>query len=271
MQPSGFLEIRQVSLPETPEKGKTIVKVIAKGHAFTVCTLDRDLVECQSLSHTFIAEDKATLVVQGVNPVHFTGSMIVDPDASSSEDEDDDMDYAPSQTNQDQDMDLDDEDDEEEEDDEERETITGQPRYANYLSDLLGPDLPDEDDDDYEDMDDDEDGDDFGTMAFRDPTDNEFLGGFELRHFKLAPHVPGFDVVDLREQEEDAEDTQLQQTLLLMCLFFNSDSIATGLVNALLNSGDDFQMEKGRSFLKRLKKQMRKRKHKEEQEANNKD
>lgn len=41
---------------------------------------------------------------------------------------------------------------------------------------------------------------------------------------------------------------------------FYSDSIATGLVNALLNSGDDFQMEKGRDFLKRLKKQLKKRK-----------
>ncbi|GAN10614.1 hypothetical protein MAM1_0376c10158 [Mucor ambiguus] len=206
MQTAGILEIRLASLPETPEKGKTIVKIISKGHAFTLCTLDRNLVECQSLSHTFIAEDEATLVVQGVNPVHFIGSMIVDTDASSSEDEDD-MDYTPTQINEDQDMD-------ESEEDEERETITGQPRYANYLSDLLGPDLPDEDDDDYEDMDDDE-ADDFGTMAFRDPTDNEFLGGFELRHFNLAPNVPGYDVVDLRKQEKDAEDTRLQQVFMI--------------------------------------------------------
>ncbi|OAD07663.1 hypothetical protein MUCCIDRAFT_157928 [Mucor lusitanicus CBS 277.49] len=201
MQTAGILELRQVSLPETPEKGKTIIKIIAKGHAFTLCTLDRDLVECQSLRHTLIAEDKATLVVQGVNPVHFTGSMIVDIDDSSSED---DMDYTPTETNQDQDMDDSDED-------EERETITGQPRYANYLSDLLGPDLPDDDDDDYEDMDDDDEADSFGTMAFRDPTDNEFLGGFELRHFNLAPNIPGYEVVDLRKQEKDAEDTLLQQ------------------------------------------------------------
>lgn len=134
------------------------------------------------------------------SPVHFTGSMIVDTDASSSDEDDDDMDYSPTEIN---DMDQD-------EDDEERETITGQPRYANYLSDLLGPDLPDDDDDDYEDMDDDDEADDFGTMAFRDPTDNEFLGGFELRHFNLAPNIPGYDAVDLRQQEKDAEDTQLQ-------------------------------------------------------------
>lgn len=185
--------------------------------------------------------------------------MIVDTDESSSED---DMDYSPTQQSDDQDMDEDDD----EEEDEERETITGQPRYANYLSDLLGPDLPDEDDDDYEDMDDDDEADNYGTMAFRDPTDNEFLGGFELRHFNLAPNIPGYDVVDLRQQEKDAEDTKLQQVFDQLewdtngLTDFYSDSIATGLVNALLNSGDDFQMEKGRDFLKRLKKQLKKRK-----------
>lgn len=189
--------------------------------------------------------------------------MIVDIDDSSSED---DMDYTPTETNQDQDMDDSDED-------EERETITGQPRYANYLSDLLGPDLPDDDDDDYEDMDDDDEADSFGTMAFRDPTDNEFLGGFELRHFNLAPNIPGYEVVDLRKQEKDAEDTLLQQVFYWWWqpwpdtnFFAYSDSIATGLVNALLNSGDEFQIEKGRSFLKRLKKQLKKRKRLEEQQ-----
>jgi hypothetical protein len=95
------------------------------------------------------------------------------------------------------------------EEEEERETITGQPRYANYLSDLLGPDLPDEEDDDYEDMED-EQTDEFGTLAFRDPTDNEFLGGFELRHFNLAPNVPGYDKLNLREQEETMEDSVLK-------------------------------------------------------------
>lgn len=100
------------------------------------------------------------------------------------------------------------EDIEEDDEEDERETISGQPRYANYLSDLLGPDLPDEDDDDYEDMD--EDRDDFGTLAFRDPTDTSLLGGFELRHFNLAPQVAGFEPINLREQEEDMEDTLLK-------------------------------------------------------------
>lgn len=113
-----------------------------------------------------------------------------------------------------QDVDKQEDDDDEDDEDEERDTITGQPRYANYLSDLLGPDLPDDDDDDYEDMDDDE-ADDFGTMAFRDPTDNEFLGGFELRHFNLAPNIPGYDAVDLRQQEKDIEDSLLKQVFYL--------------------------------------------------------
>lgn len=100
-------------------------------------------------------------------------------------------------------------DSEEEEEDEERETITGQPRYSGYLSDLLGPDLPDEEDDDYEDMDTEE-ADDYGTLAFRDPTDNEYLGGFELRHFNLVPNAKGFEKVDLRKQELDEEETHLK-------------------------------------------------------------
>lgn len=56
--------------------------------------------------------------------------------------------------------------------------------------------------------------------------------------------------------------------MLLTC-FLYSDSIATGLVNALLNSGDNFQMEKGRGFLKRLNKQLKKRKRDEDQQDEN--
>lgn len=56
--------------------------------------------------------------------------------------------------------------------------------------------------------------------------------------------------------------------MLLTC-FLYSDSIATGLVNALLNSGDNFQMEKGRGFLKRLNKQLKKRKRAEDQQDEN--
>lgn len=123
------------------------------------------------------------------SPVNIVGTLEEDSSSSSGE--------------EDQDMEEEDEDE-----DEERETITGQPRYPEYLSDLLGPDLPDEDDDDYQDES--EDVDDYGTLAFRDPTDNEFLGGFELRHFNLAPDVAGFEKVDLREQEETLEDAMLK-------------------------------------------------------------
>jgi hypothetical protein len=90
------------------------------------------------------------------------------------------------------------------------ETVTGEPRYANYLSDLLGPDLPEDDDDEYEDLDDDDGQDEHGTTAFRDVTDNTLLGGFELRHFNLAPHVNGYEKINLREQEEDMEDSLLK-------------------------------------------------------------
>lgn len=105
-----------------------------------------------------------------------------------------------------------DEDEEENssEEDEERETITGQPRYAEYLSDLLGPDLPDDDDEDYMDDEEDEETDNYGSLAFRDPTDNEYLGGFELRHFNIGPKIPGYDILNLRKEEKDSEDTELK-------------------------------------------------------------
>lgn len=100
----------------------------------------------------------------------------------------------------------------EDDDEDVLETVTGEPHYANYLSDLLGPDLPDDDDEDYEDMEDDydESQDEHGTTAFRDVTDNTFLGGFELRHFNLAPHVPGYERIDLRQEEENMEDSLLK-------------------------------------------------------------
>lgn len=136
------------------------------------------------------------------SPVNLVGSLL-----------DDDMEYDSSDT---KDVDMKDIEDEEEDDDddEDRETITGEPRYGGYLSDLLGPDLPDDDDDDYFDEDDDdelEEGTDhYGTLAFRDPNDNEYLGGFELSHFNLGPKIPGLHTVDLRKEEKDEEDTCLK-------------------------------------------------------------
>ena len=57
----------------------------------------------------------------------------------------------------------------------------------------------------------DEEEDDYGPVQFRDPTDQNFLGGFELRHFGLEPHNPYYpDKIDLRKEESDEEDTMLQ-------------------------------------------------------------
>jgi hypothetical protein len=39
-----------------------------------------------------------------------------------------------------------------------------------------------------------------------------------------------------------------------------SDNIARGLINALLNSGEEFQIRKGRELMKKLKKQCKARK-----------
>ncbi|KAG2214327.1 hypothetical protein INT47_000883 [Mucor saturninus] len=215
----GILTINQAT---EPKDGKTMLKVQAKGQTFVLCSLVKDHVERQVLSHTFIAEDNATLIITGANPVNIVGSLLEDLEGYSSDDGEED-----------------------EEEEEEEETISGQPRYPAYLSDLLGPDLPEDDDEDYEDDEDDdeEQGDNHGSLAFRDPTDNEFLGGFELSHFQLVPSIPGYDDIDLRQDEQDMNET------------FLNDNIATGLVNALLNSGDKSQIKKGKTLLKKLKKQ----------------
>lgn len=145
--------------------------------------------------------------------IYLTGSSSVDIVGTLeyddySEDEDADMDSF-YESNQDGMELMETKEDEDEEDG--LETVTGTPHYANYLSDLLGPDLPEDDDEEYEDIEDDEDDQDaHGTTAFRDVTDNSFLGGFELRHFNLAPQVKGYEKVNLREQEEDMEDTLLK-------------------------------------------------------------
>ncbi|KAI8062324.1 uncharacterized protein B0P05DRAFT_245769 [Gilbertella persicaria] len=221
---SGILQINQASLPNNAREGKTVLKVLLNGNTFVLCTLAKDKVEHQKLSHIFIREDRATLQVDGTNSLDLMGYVeLVERDDTEEEDDDDD---------------------------EEADTVTGQPTYMNYLSDLLGPDLDDEDDDDYEeDMDMSQD--DYGTLAFRDPSDNAFLGGFELRHFNLMPNLPGFEKEDLREQEQDVEESLL------------NDNIARGLVNALLNSGDQEQIKKGKELAKKLKKQLQKRKRKQ--------
>ncbi|KAG0169524.1 hypothetical protein DFQ28_003602 [Apophysomyces sp. BC1034] len=58
---------------------------------------------------------------------------------------------------------------------------------------------------------DEEDDNGFGDIfRFRDPTDNEYLGGFELRHFGLAPQLSDFDTIDLRKEETSEEEKKLK-------------------------------------------------------------
>ncbi|KAF7721231.1 hypothetical protein EC973_005093 [Apophysomyces ossiformis] len=87
------------------------------------------------------------------------------------------------------------------EDDDATLTVTGK----NSIS-LVGqlrttdPDFePDDEDDSYGDA-----------FRFRDPTDNQYLGGFELRHFGLAPQLSDFDKIDLRKEESSEEDKKLK-------------------------------------------------------------
>ncbi|ORX49483.1 hypothetical protein DM01DRAFT_1338155 [Hesseltinella vesiculosa] len=89
----------------------------------------------------------------------------------------------------------------------------------------------DEDDEDFV-LDEDEDMDEFGTLQFRDPSDNQFLGGFELHHFGLGSPPPFMnDHINLREQEETPEDKALH------------DNIVQGLLNSMINSGNVEQIE----------------------------
>lgn len=70
----------------------------------------------------------------------------------------------------------------------------------------------DDDDRDFQPDEDDDDDDASGMMQFRDPSDNRFLSGFELRHFGLGspPLMPVYDDIDLRQEEQTPEDKSLQ-------------------------------------------------------------
>ncbi|KAG2224425.1 hypothetical protein INT45_002964, partial [Circinella minor] len=95
-----------------------------------------------------------------------------------------------------------------------------------------------QDDDEFIPSEEEEDEDDYGPVQFRDPSDQNFLGGFELRHFGLEPHSPYYpDTIDLRKEESDEEDTMLH------------DNIAMGLINAMMNSGNDTQVKKAKAIL----------------------
>ncbi|CAO3625487.1 unnamed protein product [Cunninghamella blakesleeana] len=137
-------------------------------------------------------------------------------------------------------------------------TVTG----VNSIS-LIGNLIEEEDDDDddyeYEEDEDDEGG---GSMLqFRDPSDNRFLGGFELRHFGLEvdTELPGIPVddIDLRKEEENEEDRSLH------------NNIIQGLINAMINSGDTYQNARAKA-VKKLLKQQSKDKNKDKNKNKNK-
>ncbi|KAI8982638.1 hypothetical protein BDB01DRAFT_851125 [Pilobolus umbonatus] len=165
--------LNMVSLDSNKKKGKSILKVDIGGKVYMLCTLRRDKVEQQTLSHLFVASDGAILKLEGSLPVTLIGEQYT----------------------------------------KEKETVSGHPHYPNYLSDLLGPDLPDEDDADYEeDSEEEEEGDAYGSLAFRDPSDNRYLGGFQLHHFNIEPQpqIRGIEKLNLRKEEKTLEDTLLK-------------------------------------------------------------
>ncbi|CDS03539.1 hypothetical protein LRAMOSA00941 [Lichtheimia ramosa] len=80
-----------------------------------------------------------------------------------------------------------------------------------------------------------------GRFRFCDTSDKRFMGGMELRHFGLVPHS-GFeqDQIDLRADEDTNEEKML------------NDNICEGLINAMINSGDDEQIRIAKTLQKKL-------------------
>ncbi|KAI9025338.1 hypothetical protein CLU79DRAFT_833992 [Phycomyces nitens] len=99
--------------------------------------------------------------------------------------------------------------------------------------------IPDEDEEDSH-----------GSLQFRDPSDNTFLGGFELRHFGLAQQNSSFDKVDLRKEETSLEDGAL------------NDRIVLGLINSMKNSGDKSKLGMAKVLTGRLNQSIAERKNK---------
>ncbi|KAI8096647.1 uncharacterized protein BX664DRAFT_324529 [Halteromyces radiatus] len=104
--------------------------------------------------------------------------------------------------------------------------------------------LFDNDDEDFQLDEEDEDDDTSGMLQFRDPSDNRFLGGFELRHFGLGspPLMPTCDNINLRQEETTEEEKVLH------------DNIVQGLINSMFNSGDPYQRQTAKTISKKLKK-----------------
>ncbi|KAI7878919.1 hypothetical protein K492DRAFT_238248 [Lichtheimia hyalospora FSU 10163] len=99
----------------------------------------------------------------------------------------------------------------------------------------------DEDDEDYECDEMMQDNNDDGRFRFCDTSDKRFMGGMELRHFGLVPHS-GFehDQIDLRAEEDTNDEKML------------NDNICEGLINAMINSGDDNQIQAANTIQKKF-------------------
>ncbi|ORZ16879.1 hypothetical protein BCR42DRAFT_413376 [Absidia repens] len=100
-----------------------------------------------------------------------------------------------------------------------------------------------DEDEDFQLDEEDEEEDGSGMLQFRDPSDNRFLGGFELRHFGLGspPLTPVYDNIDLRKEEITPEDKSLH------------DNIVQGLINSMMNSGDRYQLKTAKRIAKNWK------------------
>ncbi|KAI8061180.1 hypothetical protein BC940DRAFT_322738 [Gongronella butleri] len=103
-------------------------------------------------------------------------------------------------------------------------------------------DLGDDDEDDADFMLDEDDEEEDSTLQFRDPSDERFLGGFELHHFGLGEPTSPYmnDHINLREQEDNPEEAALH------------DRIVQGLINSMLNSGNQQQIAKAKKIKAKL-------------------
>ncbi|KAI7865440.1 hypothetical protein BDF14DRAFT_1883547 [Spinellus fusiger] len=81
-----------------------------------------------------------------------------------------------------------------------------------------------------------------GSLQFRDPSDNTFLGGFELRHFGLAQQNSPLDAIDLRKEETSSEERAL------------NDRIVTAILNGMKNTGKRREIKVADTLMEKLQK-----------------
>ncbi|GAB5586681.1 peptidylprolyl isomerase fpr3 [Umbelopsis nana] len=78
----------------------------------------------------------------------------------------------------------------------------------------------------------------FNMLEDRDPLDQEYLDGFGMHHFGIGP--------------TDAEDKNLREDEVSPLETIENDHLLHGLINSMINSGDDMLMSRGYKALAQI-------------------